>query len=274
MDLNVSAADQALVLFGSPLTTRVTIEKQAQILLETFQVPAIHFSDSGLLGLYATGRTTGVVLDCGHARSCTSATLLGLSVTEPSFSEIAGNSISESLLQLIQQKNKHVHLDEETAGVVKESLCVIPSNFDTELQTSLQNPKPNQTFTLPDGQVIDMNPIDLLQATEAMFSLDNGSSIPSLIASQLRKCPIDSRALLSPHVLLIGGGSSLPGFATRIMNDVQSRYGLSINAEYHADAAWKGGAILANLPSFNRLCITSPEFAEFGPNIVFRNRFK
>ena len=40
-------------------------EKAAEIFFETFNVPALFLSMQAVLSLYATGRTTGVVLDAG-----------------------------------------------------------------------------------------------------------------------------------------------------------------------------------------------------------------
>ena len=40
-------------------------EKTRQIMFETFNTPAIYIAISDLLALYASGRTTGLVLDVG-----------------------------------------------------------------------------------------------------------------------------------------------------------------------------------------------------------------
>ncbi len=40
-------------------------QKAAEIFFEKFNVPALYVSLQAVLSLYASGRTTGVVLDCG-----------------------------------------------------------------------------------------------------------------------------------------------------------------------------------------------------------------
>jgi len=40
-------------------------EQAAQIFFETFNVPAMYTSVQAILALYASGRTTGIVLDSG-----------------------------------------------------------------------------------------------------------------------------------------------------------------------------------------------------------------
>ena len=49
----------------APLNPRRNRERAAEIFFETFNVPALFISMQAVLSLYATGRTTGVVLDSG-----------------------------------------------------------------------------------------------------------------------------------------------------------------------------------------------------------------
>jgi hypothetical protein len=53
------------LLTEAPLNPRRNREKSAEIFFETFNVPALFVSLQAVLSLYATGRTTGVVLDAG-----------------------------------------------------------------------------------------------------------------------------------------------------------------------------------------------------------------
>lgn len=58
---------------------------------ETFRVPALHFAGTGTLALYACGRTTGVVVECGD----------GLSTVTPVYEGMYARLIPELVLVLL-----------------------------------------------------------------------------------------------------------------------------------------------------------------------------
>ena len=54
-----------MLLTEAPLNPRRNREKAAEIFFESFNAPALFVSTQAILSLYASGRTTGVVLDVG-----------------------------------------------------------------------------------------------------------------------------------------------------------------------------------------------------------------
>ena len=50
----------------SPLNPISNREKSAEIFFEAFNIPAIFFAPQAILSIYASGRTTGLVLDSGE----------------------------------------------------------------------------------------------------------------------------------------------------------------------------------------------------------------
>jgi centractin len=54
-----------VLLTEAPLNPRRNREHAAQVLFETFNVPALYVSVQAVLALYASARVTGLVLDSG-----------------------------------------------------------------------------------------------------------------------------------------------------------------------------------------------------------------
>ena len=64
-NLSVNSEDHAVLLTEAPLNPYSNREKSAELFFENFNVPALYLAIQAILSLYASGRTTGVVLDCG-----------------------------------------------------------------------------------------------------------------------------------------------------------------------------------------------------------------
>ena len=54
-----------MLLTEAPLNTEANRERMTQIMFETFNVPARYVAIQAVLSLYASGRTTAIVMDCG-----------------------------------------------------------------------------------------------------------------------------------------------------------------------------------------------------------------
>ncbi len=57
------------MLTEAPLNPKANREKMQQIMFEKFEVPALYVAIQAVLALYASGRTTGIVLDAGDGTS-------------------------------------------------------------------------------------------------------------------------------------------------------------------------------------------------------------
>jgi actin-related protein len=63
----VSPDDHPVMMTEAPLNPKVNREKMTEIMFEKFNVPQFYLAIQQVLALFASGRTTGLVVDSGDA---------------------------------------------------------------------------------------------------------------------------------------------------------------------------------------------------------------
>ena len=65
-ELGIEPKEHAVLISEPPFNAFVNREKILQIMFETFEVPCLLLAMTGILSMYASGKTTGIILDIGE----------------------------------------------------------------------------------------------------------------------------------------------------------------------------------------------------------------
>merc|ERR1712166_1131147 len=277
-----SEADcHGVLLTDSPTNSKPNREKLLVCMFETFGVNNFYIAAQAVLSLYATGRTTGIVCDCGEAVSHTVPIFEGYSMPHAiQRTNLAGNALTDYLIRILMDSKINLYAPalRGTAIKIKEELCQVSMDFDNEVD--VYGGKEKQ-FEMPDGQHVTVHS-QIIRCPELMFRpvMDalEVKGLHELVHKTAMDCDGDVRKDLFGNIIMAGGTTMFPFMKERLQEDVQKKVAESVKVKVTAPperrvSAWIGGSILSSLSQFRNMWISSADYKEHGANIVNRNCF-
>ena len=299
-DLRVCAEEHPVLVTESPLSRSAMVtderERMVKILFEEFGVPAVCVMVDAVLAIYASGRTTGLVLDCGDTLTSTVPVYEGHTMCEGIHNMfLGGKDLTDYLVSPLSPPSadtsggftrrwtKYEQMrNTKRARYVKESFCYVATDYEAEMKKFKTNPKiAEKTYELPNGDTVKLG-CEAFRCPEILFQPSlvgkDYDSVHKSIHYSITECDPDLRRHLYDNIFLSGGSTLFPGIQGRLSKEMVALAPSMMDVKVVAiperkNAAWIGGSIVSSLASFQSLWITNAEFEEFGAIVVHRKCF-
>ena len=108
-ELNLDPKNVNVLLTDSPLNSKVNKDKMTQIMFEHFRVESLAIMNTSVLSLFSTGKTTGMVVECGEGVSYTVPVFEGYAMPHAIHKlDIAGQDITNELIRQLNEDYPYI----------------------------------------------------------------------------------------------------------------------------------------------------------------------
>ena len=285
--MGISPPDYDVIVNISPIKNEENIRIYGRVFIDELGFKAMAMINSSSLSLYSTGRTSGLVVQCGEMRTYTVPIFEGFPLYHAlSKNKLGGKDLTDIYRRGIEEANLNVRSEDiQTLRNIKERTSCVPYIYpcDYYLDENFQDIILEETrlYKLPDDTIIDIPRKCRLLASEMLFNpkvVDKEDlGLRDLIVNSVRKSEIVNDSLketLVNNIILSGGTTMIHGFSERIKKELsgykdENEWSLEFKPIVVADnnryiSKLTGMSMIASMSAFDKLFIKKTEYQELG----------
>ncbi len=217
-ELKVNPSECRVLHTEVPGIPKANREKMTEVMFEKFNVTGMYVSLQSNLSLFASGRTTGTVLDIGDGVCHTVPIYEGYALPHAiTRLHMSGRNLTNYLMKLVNEKGNSfdARRDYETLREIKEQFCYVAFDFGVEMDSATRGQSQvEKSYELPDGKIISVGP--------ERFSASEQEGIHEALDNSIWKSDPEIHVDLYSNIVLAGGTTLLPGLAERLRKEIVS----------------------------------------------------
>ncbi|KAL6047182.1 Actin-related protein 10 [Balamuthia mandrillaris] len=241
--LQTNPQDRPIILCENILLPQVVRTALVKVLFTRLQVPSVHMVVGMCMAMLPPNLATALIVDCGYTETTVLPVYEGLVQTHAlRTTPVAGKYLNNTLKALLKEKvSEESLLSREVIEDIKIRHCrVLPSSPVSSMQDDKEEESKDELVvsyavsSLPEDTIcIPQRCLD--EATEVLFeggladkeegAMREIASVATTLLDSLSRCGHDTRCSLAQNILLTGNTALLPGFASRLLNDIHLLFG-------------------------------------------------